>query len=650
MAPRLDDSKRNVVFIGETGTGKSSAINLLIETGTLASISNDSRPCTQVSNSYETTLKGTKYNLWDTRGLGEGRSFFQAIFKFGRSSEKDLKKFLKERHQRHEIDLLVFCVRGTRATAGSVEYYNKFCPITRRLVAPVVLVVIQSEKEKDIEDWWNRNSSDLKNLKMGFDDHVCITLARDCRLAESKKKLVELITKSRLWEPKETGSYFGSPVQKSTPPPPPRTGRVYSPFRPMNRGNAGGGGLDRRPSNHSGPSSTAPSARTSSYQTAIAESPRESVPSSPIVEPPTPCTATNFAKVPHIDTGLLRVSDPPQSTSEGTSSMRSSLHSVFNSSPQSSCTSPSEMHLQSCIDENEGYFSELPFKHSTAIVRRREAYATRRGAFGDVWECDLISGESSCLVAVKAVKIDTNKDLGSQEKKLRRELRVWGRLRHRNVVPLLGVVSGFGPLPSMVSPWFCNGSLSQYLAHRWMLSLSEKHRLLKDITAGLCYVHSQGVIHGDLHSDNVLIDEHGTACLTDFGLSLIKDFVGTSYLKSSICGGVQFADPALVQRVYSPQDNVFYPTKPCDVYSFGGLMLHILCGKKPYNGSSTPIFLTVLKGERPQIPTDNKHITQRHKSMIEMCWAHEETRRPSADALMRMLELPTSESSYIVLP
>ena len=49
--------------------------------------------------------------------------------------------------------------------------------------------------------------------------------------------------------------------------------------------------------------------------------------------------------------------------------------------------------------------------------------------------------------------------------------------------------------------------------------------------------------------------------------------------------------------------------------------------------------MTVLKGERPWIPTDNKHITQQHKSVIEMCWDHEEPKRPSADALLRMLEL-----------
>ena len=78
-----------------------------------------------------------------------------------------------------------------------------------------------------------------------------------------------------------------------------------------------------------------------------------------------------------------------------------------------------------------------------------------------------------------------------------------------------------------------------------------------------------------LPQNNVLIDDHGTACLTDFSISMMSDFIGTSYLKSGICGGVQFTDPALVKRAESSQGDVFYPTKPCDVYSFGGIMLHV---------------------------------------------------------------------------
>ena len=296
--------QRNIIFFGEIGTGKSSTINLLLETGAAARVSNDSKPCTKANTNYETTLNGTKCNLWDTRGLGEGRNFFRTIF--GGSSEKVLKKFLKERHRRHEIDLLVYCARGSRATEASVKYYADFCAITRRLAAPVVIVVTQLEREKDMEDWWSRNSSRLKELKMEFDDHVCITaLPEHARRAESKKKLTNLITRNRCWEARESGSYFGSSVQK--PPPPTRHHAT------------------KGTSNYPASSHRVPSTTDSSYHTA--NSPAGSRPPSLLVVPPSPRSDTTSAKVPHINTNLPGVGDRSQSSSD--KSTGSSLHPMF---------------------------------------------------------------------------------------------------------------------------------------------------------------------------------------------------------------------------------------------------------------------------------------------------------------------------------
>ncbi|KAF9231202.1 kinase-like domain-containing protein, partial [Melanogaster broomeanus] len=161
--------------------------------------------------------------------------------------------------------------------------------------------------------------------------------------------------------------------------------------------------------------------------------------------------------------------------------------------------------------------------------------------------------------------------------KLCRELKIWGRLRHQNIVPLLGVVSGFGPLSSMVCPWIANGSLTSYLK-RWDERLDISHRLalLQDIAAALRYLHSQSVVHGDLHSDNVLIGQGGRALLTDFGLSLVvQEFLGTSYLQSSVQGCMRYAAPELFTPLFNGIDTLVYPTEPSDVYSFGGVMLHV---------------------------------------------------------------------------
>jgi hypothetical protein len=56
---------------------------------------------------------------------------------------------------------------------------------------------------------------------------------------------------------------------------------------------------------------------------------------------------------------------------------------------------------------------------------------------------------------------------------------VWRRLKHRNVLPLLGVASDFGPYTSMVCPWVTNGTLNTYLERfRTTLTMSNKFTLV----------------------------------------------------------------------------------------------------------------------------------------------------------------------------
>ncbi|KAJ7795394.1 kinase-like domain-containing protein [Mycena olivaceomarginata] len=104
--------------------------------------------------------------------------------------------------------------------------------------------------------------------------------------------------------------------------------------------------------------------------------------------------------------------------------------------------------------------------------------------------------------------------------KLRREVNVWCRLDHPNIMPLLGITYDFGTSLSM----------------------------LVDIARGLAYLHSMSVTHGDLHSANILISERGHTQLTDFGLSMITpDFEGTSYLTTArqvLCAETPFASAA----------------------------------------------------------------------------------------------------------
>ncbi|KIK77318.1 hypothetical protein PAXRUDRAFT_835029 [Paxillus rubicundulus Ve08.2h10] len=629
---------RNIVFFGDTGVGKSSTINL-IAGSSVAVTNNDTGVCTLVSTCYKTTIRNEPFNLWDMRGLSTRTSEQQFNFLFKASSEGESKRFLRERYQKREIDLLVYCIRGSGGNEGLVKNYNTFCAITRRLAAPVVVVVTNLERENTMEDWWERNGSYLRNLGMEFDGHACITtIPNHPQENVSKTILHDLIARNYPWQREYDGSYFGSPVRR-------HKSEVQSRLSPWThvkwgisehwmkatkiwrarqgsageRSDNGADGLVLQPLS---PTST------SSYYTA----PQNSQPTTPIDGPPT-----------HIEIFLtLPISTrnqdtiPSQSSSEESGSTTSHSYSTFGERSATGCSSSFKLRSQPLVEGRKVRYRDL-----TAVVKRKTEYPIGNGGFGDIWECDLMIGGKLRMVAVKSLRPQRTdaQHLAAQEKKLGRELRVWDKLQHENVVELLGIVHGFGVLPSMVSPWFSNGSLSSYLSKHEAMDLSGRQGLLFDIASGLRYLHSQDVVHGDLHSGNVLVDDNGRACLTDFGLSVIlQDFPGTSYLKSSVCGALRYADPDLVRQVQAEparEGKVVYPTKPSDIYSFGGLTLSVLSGKQPYEGIGDVMLCTkILRGDRP--PLDER-IPPKHASLIQRCWSPEESMRPLAEEIVTLL-------------
>ncbi|KAF8602014.1 kinase-like protein, partial [Ceratobasidium sp. AG-I] len=99
-----------------------------------------------------------------------------------------------------------------------------------------------------------------------------------------------------------------------------------------------------------------------------------------------------------------------------------------------------------------------------------------------------------------------------------RELHTWSKCQHPNVVKLLGLVQ-FRRQIGMVSLWMKNGNLSQYLGQHPDL---DRCRMSIGICEGLSYLHSGGVIHGDLKGLNVMINDYGAPLITDFGNAVLQ--------------------------------------------------------------------------------------------------------------------------------
>ncbi|KAF8129315.1 kinase-like domain-containing protein [Boletus edulis] len=99
---------------------------------------------------------------------------------------------------------------------------------------------------------------------------------------------------------------------------------------------------------------------------------------------------------------------------------------------------------------------------------------------------------------------------------LRRELGIWRRLNHINIVPFLGIAYGFGMhgAMSLVSLWMPNGPLHLFLEkHHDNLDLGHRLQFLLDIANGLHYLHSLPIVHGDLNCVRQGKDSLHPSCL-----------------------------------------------------------------------------------------------------------------------------------------
>ncbi|KAN0091371.1 Protein kinase-like domain containing protein [Tylopilus felleus] len=274
-----------------------------------------------------------------------------------------------------------------------------------------------------------------------------------------------------------------------------------------------------------------------------------------------------------------------------------------------------------------------------SIVKMHE-YPAAYGGFSDIWSCQLLHMQHPPeRVAVKALRpmIANKKEYQVKKKAVDQELNVWGGLTHKNILPLYGVTHGFGPFLAFVCPWAENGTLSEYLEKfETQLDLKKRLTLLGDIAAGLQYLHSRNVVHGDLSGSNVLITKSGRACLSDFGLStLVEQFLDTTVSGISFPGNIRWAAPELLEECREGRPTTQLSSRRADIYSFGSITLQILSGKLPFHGVQRVVQIVIMisRGTKPsrEPAWDGRAIPDVLWNFVESCWATPCTRPTSEE-------------------
>ncbi|PSS21662.1 Leucine-rich repeat receptor-like protein kinase precursor [Actinidia chinensis var. chinensis] len=199
-----------------------------------------------------------------------------------------------------------------------------------------------------------------------------------------------------------------------------------------------------------------------------------------------------------------------------------------------------------------------------------EATGIGSGGYGKVYRGTLANGQ---LVAIKRAQQGSLQ--GDQEFKT--EIELLSRIHHKNVVSLVGFCYDKGE-EMLVYEYIPNGTLLESLSGKSGIRMDGMRRLrvALDSARGLAYMHELAdppIIHRDVKSNNILLDQHLIAKIADFGLSKpIKDS-GKGYITTQVKGTMGYMDPE-----YYMTEQL---TEKSDVYSFGIVLLELITGRRP---------------------------------------------------------------------
>ncbi|GKB81275.1 phospholipase D alpha 1 [Tanacetum coccineum] len=222
---------------------------------------------------------------------------------------------------------------------------------------------------------------------------------------------------------------------------------------------------------------------------------------------------------------------------------------------------------------NKWQHLKIPFEQIEVATENFTTFIGK-GGYGWVYKGKLVVSGKVTMVAVKRL----NEQYGQGLKEFMTEIQLLSGQQHPNLVSLVGYCDE-GKEKSIVYEYAERGSLDQYIKRTSSTTLTwlQRLKICADAARGLDHLHNhvgakRMIIHRDIKSSNILIDENWVGKISDLGLSKLSvSGFGMSLLVSHGCGTRGYCEPE-----YFTTGVV---SKKSDVYSFGVVLFEVLCGR-----------------------------------------------------------------------
>ncbi|QRV96679.1 Tyrosine kinase family catalytic domain protein [Ceratobasidium sp. AG-Ba] len=263
-----------------------------------------------------------------------------------------------------------------------------------------------------------------------------------------------------------------------------------------------------------------------------------------------------------------------------------------------------------------------------------------KGASGDIYRARFTDGLEVAIKSIRAYGASDSLNHRDFERRCMRELTIWSRVEHSNILGLLGICVLGGEI-AMVSEWMPNNNVRDYVTKHPHIS---RVKLMEDIAAGLQYLHDNNIIHGDLKGVNVVVSVAGSCRLVDFGLAkLANGYLGIT--TTTTMGTFRWMSPELMDTDENERAVVTFAS---DIWALG---MEVFTCHVPFAEYESPlsVIVAVCQGKIPKRPLDQvaPELDDSYWELLKNCWSFQATRRPCAGQVVEKLAALASSSKIM---